>query len=106
MCDKFIIENCAILAFIPDCYKCQKMCEQAVDNYYHALRFGPSCYKTKKKKLLVLILLQYSFFLNVIRLTKCVIKLLIFILLYLILFLIDICLSKCVIKLFPKNLLS
>ena len=56
-------------------------------------------------KLLILILVQYKFFLNAIRLTKCVIKLLIPVLLYLILFLIDTRLKKRVIKLFPKNLL-
>ena len=84
------IENGGMLGFIPDCYKDQKMFNNAVDNYFHALRLANDCYKSRKYLLLILILLQYNLFLNVISLKKCVIKLLIFVLLYLVLFLIDI----------------
>ena len=34
--------------FVPDCYKNQKMCCKAVDNYSHILEFGSNCYKTQK----------------------------------------------------------
>ena len=30
-----------MLGLIPDCYKDQKMCDKAVDNYAHALRLVP-----------------------------------------------------------------
>ena len=36
------------MVFTPDCYKDQKMCDKAVDNYTHALRFDPDYYKTQK----------------------------------------------------------
>ena len=34
MCDKAILENDVIEEFFPDCYKNQKMCDRAVDNYH------------------------------------------------------------------------
>ena len=33
------------LMFIPDCCKDQKMGDEAVNNYFHALKFVPGCYK-------------------------------------------------------------
>ena len=47
------------------------MCKY-VDNYAHALEFVPHCCKTKCAiKPLIFILLQYSLFMNTIRLKKC-----------------------------------
>ena len=37
-----------MLIFVPDCYKNKKLCNEAVDNYVHALEFVPDCYKTQK----------------------------------------------------------
>ena len=36
-CDKVILENGEASVFVPDCYKYQKMCNKALDNYPHAL---------------------------------------------------------------------
>ena len=47
MCDKTILEN-DFLGSIPDCYKDQKMCNQAVNNYVHALEFVSECCRTCK----------------------------------------------------------
>ena len=44
MCDKAILENGR--APKSDCYKNQKMSNQAVDNYAHALEFVSNCCKT------------------------------------------------------------
>ena len=43
-----------------------KMSEKAVDNFSHALRYVFNCYKTQKicNDHLILILLQYNFFLK------------------------------------------
>ena len=46
--DKVILENGEASMFVPDCYKYQKMCNKALDNYPHALRFVSDCYKTQK----------------------------------------------------------
>ena len=48
MCDNFILENGRMLESVPDCYKNQKLCNQAADNYVHALEFVPKCYKTQE----------------------------------------------------------
>ena len=37
MFDKAIREIGEILKFVPNCYKNQEMCNEAVDNYLHAL---------------------------------------------------------------------
>ena len=37
MCDKAILENEVTFMFVSECYKNQKMCNKAVDNY--ALEF-------------------------------------------------------------------
>ena len=47
MCNKAILENSGTLNFVFDSSK-QKMCNQTVDNYAHALEFVPDCYKTQK----------------------------------------------------------
>ena len=41
-------QNSAMLKFVPDCYKKQRMCNKAVDTYANALRFVPNCYKTQE----------------------------------------------------------
>lgn len=43
MCDKIITENGEMLGFIPDSYKVRKMCDDAVDNYDHALSLFREC---------------------------------------------------------------
>ena len=48
MFDKTILENGRILESVLDCYKNQQMCDKAVDNYPHALKFVPDCYMTQK----------------------------------------------------------
>ena len=53
MCAKAILENGGKLKSVPDCYKNQEMCNKAVDNYSHAIRF-----KKCVIKLLILTLLQ------------------------------------------------
>ena len=66
MCCKVILENGGALMSVPCRYKNQKM-RKLVDNYLHALKFVPECFKTQKKnliKLSILILLQYIFLLN------------------------------------------
>ena len=39
MCDNAILENGETLEPLPDCYKNQQMCDKAVDNYPHVLKF-------------------------------------------------------------------
>ena len=41
MRDKAILEIDGTLQFVPDCYKNQIMCNQAVDNYAHNLEYVP-----------------------------------------------------------------
>ena len=48
MCDKIITENGEMLGFIPDSYKVRKMCDDAVDNYDHALSLFRECSQTQK----------------------------------------------------------
>ena len=50
MCYKAILENGGALISVPCRYKNQKM-RKVVDNYLHALKFVPECFKTQKKKL-------------------------------------------------------
>ena len=75
MCDKGIAENAGTLRCVADCYKNQKMYDEIVDNYAHALKFVPDCHKTKNRviKLLMLVLLHLISFLIDKRLQKCVI---------------------------------
>ena len=50
MFDKVILENGGMLLFITDCCnnkKIWKICDKAVDNYSHALKFVLECYKTQ-----------------------------------------------------------
>ena len=44
---KVVLENAG--KFIPDCYKNQKMCNKAVDNYAYALEFVPICLRLRKE---------------------------------------------------------
>ena len=48
MYDKATLGNGGMLKSVPDCYKIQKICNKAVDNYAHALEFVRDCYKTQK----------------------------------------------------------
>ena len=48
MCDKVILENGETLKSVPDCYKNQQICNEATDNYLHALEFVSECYKTQE----------------------------------------------------------
>ena len=69
MCDKAILENGWTLESIPDCYKNQRICNKASDNYVYALKFVSDCCKTVSWWMRLL-LLQYNFPLNAIRLKK------------------------------------
>ena len=46
--DKVILDNRETLMFVSCCFKNQKMCNTAVDNYDHAVGFVPDSYKTHK----------------------------------------------------------
>ena len=77
--DKAILESGGTLKSLPNCRENKEMCNEAVDNYPHALEFVPDCYITQKPviKLSIFIHLQYNLFLNAINIKKYVIKLLI-----------------------------
>ena len=44
MCDEAILENSGTLKCVPDCYKNQEICNEAVDNYRHALQSVSECF--------------------------------------------------------------
>ena len=48
MCDKTILENGGTLKSVPDCYKNQEMCNEAVDNYSHVLNWFLNAITLKK----------------------------------------------------------
>ena len=48
MCDEAILENGGTLKYVPDCYKNQEMCNKVVENYPYTLEYFPECYKTKE----------------------------------------------------------
>ena len=48
MCDKAILEYDGTLESLLDFYQNQQMCDKAIDNHPHALRFVPDCYMTQK----------------------------------------------------------
>ena len=48
MYDKAVLENGETLKSVPDCYKNQRKCDKAVDNYLYALEFVTDCYITQK----------------------------------------------------------
>ena len=66
-----------MLESVCDCYKNQQMCDKAVDNYPHELKFGPGCYTTQKMcdKAVKTHPSTIPFSVNPIRLKKCVTKL-------------------------------
>ena len=44
MCDKAILENDGASEPVPDYHKNQEICDKAVENYPHALKFIADCY--------------------------------------------------------------
>ena len=48
MGDKVTLENSVTLESVVDCYKDQQICDKAVDNYPHSLKFAPDWYMTQK----------------------------------------------------------
>ena len=48
MCDEAILENGVTLKSVLYCYKNQKMCNKTVDNYAHASGHVPDCYKIQQ----------------------------------------------------------
>ena len=78
MLDKVILENGGTLESVPVWYKTQEMCDKAVDNYAYALEIVSDYYNAQKCVIQpsILILLQFDFFLNAIRLLKFMVKLL------------------------------
>ena len=122
MCNIAILKNGGTLESVPNQYKTHEMCDKAVDNFTHALKFFSDHYKAQECELnlLIILLLQYYLFLNALRLKNCVnlylilfpvfirlkkyvIKLLIIMLMHENLFLIDIRLKKCLIIQFPPE---
>ena len=43
MCNKAFLENGGTEESVPECYKIQQMCDKAVDNYPHALKYIRDC---------------------------------------------------------------
>ena len=82
------------------------MCDKAVDNYAHALEIVSDYYNAQKCVIQpsILILLQFDFFLNAIRLLKFMVKLLYLLVffLYFILFQINKTLKKFMMELFQN----
>ena len=62
MCDRVISEDPFMLAYCPDKYKIQRMCDGAVDDCLAALKFIPDCFFTSKmfKKLLTTLYADYN----------------------------------------------
>ena len=48
MFKKATLKDCGTLGFVPNQCKTQEMCNNAVDNYIHALEFAPNWYTTQK----------------------------------------------------------
>ena len=46
MCNKAVDNYPHALKFVTDCYKIQKMCYIAVNTYPSTMQFVPECYKT------------------------------------------------------------
>ena len=61
MFDKIVLENGKMLMFVLDCYKNQKICDNAVSNNSHALGSLPNSCKTQRRydKGLSIYLFQY-----------------------------------------------
>ena len=76
MCDKAILENDGTLESVPDSYKNQEMCNKEVANHPHPLKLVPNCYKTQTMcdKAVNTHSVTIQYFLNTIRLKKCLIK--------------------------------
>ena len=102
---KVILETDETLKFITDSFKNWNVCNKAVDNHVYVLEFVRGCFKAQKCviNMLILILLQYNFFLNTIKLKKGVTKMLILALYWFCSW--SIRLNKCVIKVFLKIIL-
>ena len=47
MCDKAVDNYPHELKFVPDSYITQKMCDKAVDTYHSTIQFVLDCYKTQ-----------------------------------------------------------
>ena len=48
MCDQATLENGGTLESISYCNKNQQMCDKAVDNYCHVLKYVPDSYMAQK----------------------------------------------------------
>ena len=48
MCKYLVKKLPFVIRYVPDQCKDQQMCDKAIDNYPHALRFVPDCYMTQK----------------------------------------------------------
>ena len=48
MCDKAVDNYPHALKFLPDCFIAQKMCDKAVNTYHSTIQFVPNCYKTQE----------------------------------------------------------
>ena len=48
MCDKAVGNYPHALKFVPDCHITQKLCDKAVNLHHSTIQFVPNCYKTQK----------------------------------------------------------
>ena len=47
MCNKAVDNYPHTLRFVPECYKTQVMCDKVVNTYSSTIKFAPECYKTQ-----------------------------------------------------------
>ena len=48
MCNKAVDNYAHALKFVPDCYMTQEMCDKVVNTDSSTIQFVPQCYKTQK----------------------------------------------------------
>ena len=106
MCEKAVLESCGTVAFVPNWYKNQEICNRAVDNYLNALQFVPECYKTQEMcdKVVNVHSFTIQFVHERYKTQICVIKLLINLFLAFFIFMINRKAMECVKVLFLVNL--
>ena len=80
MCNKAVGNYPHALKFVPECYKTQKifkMCGKAVDTYRSTIKFVPECFMTREMcdKVVNTCFLYWNLFLIGIKLKNCVTEL-------------------------------
>ena len=72
MCDKALDNYPHALKFVPDCYMTQKMFDKATNTHPPTIKFVPKCYKTQE--IVIKLLMDVFFVLIGIKLNKWVTK--------------------------------